>query len=256
MAGGRKAGAALPGLYRLVADLASISPDRARASLRESAIERIRMKRRDFSAGLTAATLGLAMLDGARAQGAPVEGKQYLKLGKPVPIAPNGGKIDVVEFFSYECPHCNEFEPTLEAWVKRLPSDVNFHRFPVPFLPNYENFQHLYYTLETLNLVDAMQAKVFNAVHIEHRRLDKPDDIAAFATRSGLDAAKFMGVFNSFAVQVKVRQANQQRDAFNVNSIPTLAVQGLFTTSPADAGGAVPALQVADYLVQQVRGKR
>ena len=111
-------------------------------------------ERRQFSAallgaGVGAATFGLAAP--AAAQGGPVEGTHYVRLAQPLP-APGGGKIEVVEFFSYACPHCNAFEPTLEAWIKKLPPDVNFRRAPVPFLQNAENFQKLYFALEAMGL--------------------------------------------------------------------------------------------------------
>jgi thiol:disulfide interchange protein DsbA len=211
------------------------------------------MKRRQFSTRLAVAALGLPLVGSARAQGAPVEGQQYVKLSEPVPVDAAPGKVDVVEFFSYACPHCNAFESTLEAWAKALPPTVYFHRIPVPFLFNYENFQRIYYTLEAMGQVDAMQRKVFHAVHVDHQRLDAADEIKAFMAKNGVDATKFMSLFNSFAIQTKVRQAKQLADAYKIDGVPTLGIQGRFDTSPALAGGEEQALRVADYLIQRVR---
>jgi protein dithiol oxidoreductase (disulfide-forming) len=217
------------------------------------------VNRREFSARL--AGTGLAALattllaDAARAQaGAPVEGKQYTRVEPPVPpIVP--GKIEVIEFFSYACPHCNAFEPTVAAWSKKLPADVAFHRVPVPFLMNAENLMRTYYSLETLGQVDAMNPKVFAAIHIDRNYLEKPADIAALMAKNGIDAAKFTSVFNSFSVATSVTRAKKLMAAYKIDGVPTLTVQGRYATSPGQAGGFEQATAVVDYLVQRSRGK-
>lgn len=217
------------------------------------------MKRRQFSAQLaTAATAAITLpwLGRATAQTAPVEGQAYLKLSPPVPTTVVPGKVDVIEFFSYACPHCFHFEPTLEGWTKRLPAEVNFHRVPVPFLFNAENFQRTYYTLEAMNLVDALQLKVFNAVHVDKQPVSSPQELAELMKKNGVDPAKFLDTFNSFSVQTKVRQAKQLVDSYRLQSVPMMAVQGRYTTSPSQANGPEQALRVVDYLVAQVRAGR
>ncbi len=217
------------------------------------------MNRRDFSAHLAATGLGaaaaslLAASAPALAQGGPIEGKQYLKVEPPVPSAAAPGKIEVIEFFSYACPHCNAFEPTIEAWSKKLPADVAFSRVPVPFLMNAENFMRTYYTLETMGQVDAMQRKVFTAVHVERNFLEKPADIAALMAKNGLDAAKFTSVFNSFSVASSVTRAKKTAAAYKLDGVPSIAVQGRFITSPGAAGGPEQAVAVADFLIQRAR---
>lgn len=213
------------------------------------------MNRREFSAGLAAAGLGLGLglPTLVRAQGAPVDGQDYVRLVPPVPVAPPAGKVDVMEFFSYACPHCNDFEPVLERWTHTLGADVHFHRIPVPFLWNAQNFQALYFTLEAMNLVDKMQQKVFDAVHKEHQRLLEVDDILALMTRNGVDAAKFKSVFNSFTVRTKVQQADRIVETSHINEVPTLVVAGRFSTTVARAHGPEQALRVVDALVKQAK---
>ena len=191
----------------------------------------------------------------AWAQGAPVEGKQFSKVEPPVPTT-TPGKIEVIEFFSYACPHCNEFEPALEAWEKRLPSDVAFHRVPVAFLMNAENFMRTYYALETMNQVDAMQKKIFAAVHVDHNYLEKPADIAALMAKNGIDPAKFMNVFNSFSVATSVTRAKKIMAAYKIDGVPTLAVQGQWLTSPGQTGGSAQALAMTDALIMKARAKK
>ncbi len=215
------------------------------------------MKRRHFTA-LATASLGLGFARVADAQGTPVAGQDYAKIPSAPAVTSPPGTVDTIEFFSFACPHCFEFEPTLEAWLARKPAGVHFHRSPVPFLQNYANFQPLYFALEAMGVADAMAPKVFSAVHLEHQRLDKPEDIAAFATRNGIDATRFMSIFNSFGVRTKVQQANALFEACGIDSVgvPALVVQGRWVTSPRQAKGAPQALAVVDYLVAQAKAGR
>jgi len=211
------------------------------------------LQRRHFSA-LAAASLGMGIARTAGAQGgAPVAGQDYQRISTPQPVAVSAGTVDVVEFFSFACPHCFDFEPTLETWLRRKPAGIHFHRAPVRFLQNAVNFQPMYFALEAMDLVDTMQQKVFNAVHLEHQRLDTPEAIAAFMTKNGVDAKRFMSIFNSFGIRTKVQEANQLMDAYGVDSVPTLAVQGRFLTSPSLAKGEEKTLSVVEYLAGQVR---
>jgi protein dithiol oxidoreductase (disulfide-forming) len=214
------------------------------------------VNRRDFSAHLLGTGLGAVAFSlpaAGSAQGAaPTEGAQFTRVEPPVPpLAP--GKIEVLEFFSYACPHCNAFEPSIEAWAKNLPADVAFRRVPVPFISNFENFMRTYYALETMGQVGAMQRKVFTAIHVERVHLDKPADIAALMTKNGIDGAKFLDVFNSFSVATSVTRAKKLVAAYKLDGVPALAVQGRYVTSPGQAGGHEQALAVVDYLVQRAR---
>ncbi len=215
------------------------------------------MNRRDFSAQLAAtgfAASSLFAAGRALAQGGPVEGKQYKKIDPPVPATATG-KIEVIEFFSYGCPHCNAFEPLIAAWSKKLPADVSFTRLPVPFLANFENLMRTYYSLETMGLVETMNPKVFAAIHVERNYLEKPADIAALMAKNGVDAAKFTSMFNSFSVATSVTRAKKLMAEYKIDGVPTLTVQGRYMTSPGLAGGFDQTFAVVDYLVQRARTK-
>ena len=212
------------------------------------------MKRRQFSALAAGAAVGMGLPRIAAAQdGTPVTAADYRKVGTPLPVAAPAGTVDVVEFFSYACPHCFELEPTLEAWLQRKPPEIRFRRSPVPFMFNHENFQRLYFALDALGQADAMQKKVFDAVHVEHQRLDKPDDITAFVAKSGIDARKFMAAFGAFGTGVKASQASALYGSSGADGVPTLMVQGRFLTSPAIARGEHKALATVEWLAAQVR---
>lgn len=212
------------------------------------------MKRRDFSMQLVAAVgLGSSWAGAAHAQGGPVEGTHYTKLAQPAPVSAPAGKIEVVEFFSYGCPHCYALEPTLEPWAKRLPADVVFRRVPVGFNALYENYQKIYYALEAMGQLDVMHQKVFNAIHLQKQRLDKEADIAAFMTANGVDGAKFLDLYKSFSVQSKARQAQQLSQSYKIDGVPAMGVQGRYVTSGSQAGSNERALAVTDALVQSAR---
>lgn len=214
------------------------------------------MNRRDFSATLASTGLGafgLSITGTAFSQGAePKEGTEFTRVNPPVAPAV-GTKIEVLEFFSYACPHCSAFEPTLEAWAKNLPADVVLKRVPVPFLMNAENFQRTYFALETLGLVTTMQRKVFTAVHVDRLRLDKPADIAALIAKNGGDEKKFLDAFNSFSVATNVGRAKKLMADYKIDGVPALGIHGRFITSPSMAGSSERALAVADVLIQRAR---
>jgi len=212
------------------------------------------IQRRQFTTALLAAGAGSTVLPlAAQPQQFPVEGTNYVKLGQPVPV-PSGGKIDVIEFFWYGCPHCNAFEPTLDAWQKTLPADVAFRRVPVAFSEEpFAAHQRIFYALESMGLVNSMHRKVFYAIHNERMRLAKPDEIAAFMAKNGVDGAKFMEAYNSFSVQTKAAQARQLAQAYKIDAVPAMGVQGRYYITGTMAGGNDRMPAVVDALVQRIR---
>lgn len=212
------------------------------------------MKRRDFS--LAATSIGLLSLAAvpAHAQRAPKAGTDFLVLDKRVPVDAPAGKIEVVEFFSYNCPHCNDFEPSLEAWVKAAPKDVAFRRIPVPFVGNdVEAKQRLYFTLEAMGKLEEYHSKVFAAIHAQRQNLNGEANIQAWAERAGLDGAKFKETFASFGVASKARRAAQQTEAYKVAGVPALAVAGRWYVDGETAGSMAKVLQVATFLIGEAK---
>ena len=144
----------------------------------------------------------------------------------------------------------------LDAWARKLPPDVVFRRVPVAF--RYEPYvahQRIYYALDEMKLTDTMHRRVFAAIHVDRQRLDKPADIAAFMTKNGVDAAKFMEYYNGFSVQTKARQAAQLAQAYKLDGVPAIGIQGKYFTSATLAGSPERALAVTDFLIQRERGK-
>ena len=217
------------------------------------------MQRREFS--LSAATVAAASLGGTMAFSGPAlaqakppkEGTDYLVLDKPASTEAPAGKIEVVEFFWYSCPHCNHFEPQLQAWLTKLPKDVYFRRVPVSFRPDFEPQQRLYYVLESLGQVEKLQKKVFEAIHEEKLPLATMDQIAAWAGKQGINAAKFTEAYNSFPVVTKARKATQLQDQYKVQGVPASGIAGRYYTDGTQAGSMERALVVTDSLLAMAR---
>lgn len=222
------------------------------------------MKRRDFSLGL-GSVAGSVLLSPALAQTTtpaqlqgkrPEAGRDYLPLDKPAPVETSAGKVEVVEFFWYNCPHCNTFEPTFDAWSKRVPKDVVVRRAPVAFRSEFEPQQRLYFTLEAMGLVEKLHAKVFYAIHVERKRLDRPEAILEWVVQQGVDKAKFTEQFNSFSTASKAVRATQLMNAYKVEGVPAMGVAGRFYTDGTLARGMDNVLRVVDHLVGEARRGR
>ena len=216
------------------------------------------MKRREFSlsaaSAVAASALTLPVANPAMAQARQFkEGKDFKRLDKPVaPDAP-AGKVDVIEFFWYSCPHCHAFEPTLDAWVKAAPKDLSIRRVPVAFNASFVPQQKLFYTLEGIGKLDALHAKVFRAIHVEKAKLAKDDEILAWVTQQGVDVAKFKEVYGSFSVANQVRRASQLQDSYGVEGVPSMGVAGKYYTDGTMAGSMQTVLQVVEFLAATAR---
>jgi thiol:disulfide interchange protein DsbA len=216
------------------------------------------MKRREFSmsaataVAASAVTLPLALPAQAQVRQFK-EGKDYQKLSKPVATDVPAGKIEVIEFFWYSCPHCNAFEPTLESWIKAAPKDLVVRRVPVAFNASFVPQQKLYYALEGMGKLPDLHAKVFRAIHVEKQKLAKDDEIFEWIGKQGVDVAKFKEVYNSFNAGNQARRAAQLQNEFGVEGVPAMGVAGRYYTDGSMAGSMQTVLQVVEYLVSTVR---
>jgi thiol:disulfide interchange protein DsbA len=208
-----------------------------------------------LSAGGLALLTGLQTMPAMAQRKPPEEGLDYVKLDKPAPTESVKGKIEVVEFFWYHCPHCNHFEPTLEAWLKKLPKDVHFKRVPVAFRPSFVPDQQLFYALEAMGKLEQLHARVFAAIHTERLGLDTREQIIEWVAKQGVDKAKFTQYFDSPSIVSKATQATKLQTAYNVSGVPALGIAGQYYTDGALAQSMERALQVTDYFIATLRKK-
>ncbi len=185
---------------------------------------------------------------------APKLGTDFDAVAQPI-TTENVAKIEVMEIFWYGCPHCYHMEEPLNAWVKKLPSDVYFKR--VPGLPNasWAPMAKAFYAMETLGVGDKLHTKLFEAIH-KTKTLNPTDEAAAIAwvtAQSGLDKLKVEQAFKSFTTNTNLNRAAQLFRASGATGVPTLVIDGKYITSATQAGGNEQALKVADYIIGNVR---
>ncbi|MDC8757554.1 thiol:disulfide interchange protein DsbA/DsbL [Janthinobacterium fluminis] len=147
-----------------------------------------------------------------------------------------GKKIEVVEFFMYSCPHCHSLEPLMSEWVKKQGDNIVFRRVHMAFSGPNDPQAHAYVTLEAMGKLDLVHDKIFRAVHVERNRLNKDEALTDFIAKNGVDKAKYLEFFNSFAVQTKMKRGASLINTYKLTSAPSIVIDGRFVTSPAQAG--------------------
>jgi thiol:disulfide interchange protein DsbA len=203
-----------------------------------------------FAAALVAA-LPLA----AAAQGLQ-EGTNYVRLKNPLPVE-SGDKIEVLEFFSYGCPHCADLDPVLAQWQKTLPADVAFRRVPVGFgRESWDNLGKAFYTLEALGVEQKLAPEVFAAIHRNQVNLSSPKAFFDWAAGKGLDRKKVEDMYNSFAIAGKMNKANQTAKAYQVQSVPLVIVDGKFMTASDKVGSHENLPSAINALVAKAKTER
>lgn len=184
-------------------------------------------------------------------------GEHYRVLDEPVATA-DGEGVEVREFFSYGCPHCHDFEPRIAAWAEEMGDDINLVHTPVSF--NREAWSLLaraYHAAEVLEVTDQTHQALFEAIHVDGRRLGSEADIAeVFAEAADVDADEVEDTLNSFAVDSRLRRSERLGEDYGIRSTPTVTVAGRYVVDVRQAGGQQGMLEVAEYLVREEAAAR
>jgi protein dithiol oxidoreductase (disulfide-forming) len=202
---------------------------------------------------LAVGALLLCAAGGASAQLA--EGRNYDRLKNPQPVE-TGDKIEVIEFFSYGCPHCAELEPHLATWLAKQPPDVAFRRVPVMFQERWVPLARIYYTLDSLGDEKRLSPDVFKAIHGQGMPLWTDKTFVDWAATKGLDRQKVEDVSKSFAINGKVSRARQQAQQYNIQSVPTIVIDGKFITGSERVGTHAQLPAAIEELVVKARAER
>ncbi len=173
--------------------------------------------------------LTTAMLQLAQAQ-TPARNAPYLELNPPQPTE-SAGKIEVIEFFWYGCPHCYAFEPVLNPWIKKLPKEVVFRRVPAIFNEQWGVAARVYYTLEAIGEEARLHTALFDAIHKENMRITDESAMVAWAGKNGVDVEKYKAAYRSFGVESRIKRAQQMTNAYRIDGVPSMAVQGRYVLS-------------------------
>lgn len=168
-------------------------------------------------------------------QASIIAGHDYTVLNTPQ-RQESSGKIEVVEFFSWGCPHCYEFYPKLARWLSTLPKDTSFKRVPVGLgHPEWEALARAFYALQSTGDVERLDAQIFEDIHKNHVWLYNEASITAWVGKHGVDVPKFTAAFRSFGVNMSEAQAEQKSEDYRVPGVPALAIAGKYLVSDEPA---------------------
>lgn len=184
------------------------------------------------------------------------EGRDY-KLVSPVQPTETAGKIEVLEFFSYACPHCFDFDPSLNAWAKAAPKDVALRRVPITFgREQWVPLAKLYYALEAAGELPRLHSKAFEAMHKDNVKLMDENTQFDWIEKQGVDRKKYIELYKSFAVQSKVARAQQVAVAYKIQGVPSLAVNGKYLANTPPGGTHTQLLANTDQLINRARAEQ
>ena len=181
-----------------------------------------------------------------------VEGVNYLKLDKLQPTA-SADRIEVVELFWYGCSHCHRFEPYAQDWLANKPDDVEFIRLPAILGPDWELLARAYFTADLLGVTNKTHTALFDVIHEKKNKLNSVDKLRAFFIDHGVSAEDFDKTFNSFAVAIKLNNARLMTRRYAITGVPTIIINGKYSTSGSLAGGHPEIIKVINYLIEQER---
>ena len=183
------------------------------------------------------------------------EGEHYQRL--PTGAAKASEQIEVVEYFSYGCIHCFNFDPFVKAWSAKLDDDVSFKHVPAVFNRSWEFLAQAYYTAEVLGVSEAMHQPLFDAIHTNNINIGDPALMTKlFQDHGGVSADDFAQAFESFSVRSKVQQAKAEGRALRLRAVPSMVVGGQYVVDGSMAGGNAEMLDVVDYLVGLLESER
>lgn len=206
--------------------------------------------------GLLAATLAIMTVNLPAVATELAVGRDYVPI-VPAQQTDNPNKIEVLEFFSYGCPHCNDFNPIVGKWSSALPGDVVFKRVPVTFgRPQWASLAKLYYALEATGDLARLDGMVFNALHKSGDRLYDEQTITDWVAARGVDRKKFTEAYQSFGVNSKVRRADQMVQAYKISGVPAMTVDGKYLVTGKELAGLQDVPGLTDRVIDKARSER
>lgn len=208
------------------------------------------LQRRGFIRSLAVLAAALSFSAGAAAQSA---GRDYTAI-EPAQPTDSPAKVEVVEFFSYGCPHCNDFNGLVSAWAAKLPADVTFKRVPVSFgRPAWANVGRLYYALEVTGDLARLDGEVFKAIHTDRVNMFDERTMKEWIAKKGVDPRKFDEAFASFGVMSKMKRAEAMTQSYKIQGVPAIAVEGKYLVGGRDFNDT---LAITDKLIAKARAEK
>ncbi|MBE0625966.1 MAG: thiol:disulfide interchange protein DsbA/DsbL [Burkholderiales bacterium] len=196
----------------------------------------------------------MMVLAAGLAQAQPAAGVEYLELATVQPTD-SPGKVEVIEFFWYGCPHCYKFEPVITPWVKKLPKDVHFRRVPAMFNDEYAQGARAFYALEAIGVEERLHKALFDAIHTGSRlRVADEAALTEWLAKQGVDTKKFAAAYRSFSVEGKLKRAAQLTQGYKIEGVPSMAVNGKYVIITNNIKSFEHLLEITDYLIVKSRG--
>lgn len=190
------------------------------------------------------------------APGMPRPGLDYEIIQTPQPmLSPVKGKIEVVEVFSYACPHCAHFQPLIGAWKKKIPADVNFIYMHAAGGGAWERFARGFYAAESKKILPRTHEAIFKSI-FEAREMTPNaslDEIADFYVKYGVNKQNFLDTMMSKAINDKVAKSTQFSIRTGANSTPTIVVNGKYRISATQDRGQEGMIKTIDFIIARER---
>ena len=167
-----------------------------------------------------------------------------------------GDKIEVIDFFWYGCPYCNELQPYLERWRKNMPADVVLRRVPVVRHDNWGPHARIYYALVTLGEVERLHLEVYHGYHVEDLYMSRPEVMLEWALKHGIDREKWLAAYNAPDMAQKIERAKDLTKTYDIQATPSIVVDGRYLTSTSMTPTVPGVIPVLDGLIRLARQQR
>ncbi|PTN11383.1 thiol:disulfide interchange protein DsbA/DsbL [Nitrosomonas aestuarii] len=181
-----------------------------------------------------------------------VEGRDYKVLENQQPVR-SDDRIEVIEFFWYGCQYCNSLHPHIKEWLKNKPSDVDFRYVPAIFRDNWIPGAKAFYTIETLDIMETIHDKIYDAIHQDKINLTDESVLFGWVEKQGVDKEKFVNIYNSFTIQNQVARSNQMTRQYQLTGVPALVIEGKYVTSGRQGGTPQLTIRILDEIIDMVR---
>ncbi len=176
-------------------------------------------------------------------------GQHYTIISPAQPTA-NPEMIEVVEVFSYMCPHCKSFQPFIDGWLETISDDIDFRRQPVVFgRPQWAPLARAYYTIDALGMAEEAHGAIFDALHDQRKNLATDEAMAEFLTEHGISEEDYLKTAQSFAIETKLKRGISMTKGYGITGTPSVVVNGKYLTTASMAGSAQRAIEVVNYLI-------
>ncbi len=184
-----------------------------------------------------------------------IKGKDYKVLSNPQSTQNESG-IEVIEFFWYGCPHCNNLHPHIKAWLENIPEDVHFRYVPAIFRSNWVPGAKAFYTMEAIGATGILHDRIYDAIHRDKVNLTQEPVLFDWVAKQGVDREEFVNAYNSFGIQNQVARSTQMTRQYQLTGVPALVIDGRYMTSGKKGGTPQDAIKVLEALLEKVRAEK